>query len=258
MADEKDEAEGTTDDAAASSPKKKKLMLFGGGGLGVVAAAFVAATLAAPAKKEYKVFEGPWITPLTPEKVQVNLNGEGRKRFLVFTAEAYFEAYEEGYATARAADPTYLALMKDVALRVASRRTADEINSEVGNAAFREDLRLAIDPLLFPVQLGKTAGPTEQDPRSGLKLGTSSIRSNFRVPLYDGVLHVDAPARTLRLGRGQPVAFEGPDKDVRVEDENGRFVFIDVSRIEEDFQGEVLVGVHGRIRKVLLTDWAIQ
>ena len=258
MADEKENPEENVEDAAASSPKKKKLMLFGGGGLGVVAAAFIAATLAAPAKKEYKVFEGPWITPLTPEKVQVNLKGEGRKRFLIFQAEAYFEAYEEGYGAARAADPTYVALMKDVALRVASRRTSDEINSEVGNAAFREDLRLAVDPLLFPVQLGKTAGPADQDTRSGLKMGTSGIRSNFRVPLYDGVLHVDAPGGTIRLGRGQPAEFEGTEKDLRVEDEHGRFVFLDVSRIEEHFQGEVLIGVHGRIREILLTDWNTQ
>lgn len=258
MADEKENTEETTDDAAASSPKKKKLMLFGGGGLGVIAAAFIAASLAAPAKKEYKVFEGPWITPLTPDKVQVNLKGEGRKRFLIFQAEAYFEAYEEGYAAARAADPTYVALMKDVALRVASRRTSEEINSEVGNAAFREDLRLAVDPLLFPVQIGKTATPAEQDAKSGLKMGTSSIRSNFRVPLYDGALHLDVPGKSIRLGRGQPVTFEGTEKDLRVEDEHGRFVFLDMSRLQDGFQGEVLVGVHGRIREILLTDWNTQ
>lgn len=258
MADEKENTEETTDDAAESSPKKKKLMLFGGGGLGVVAAAFIAATLAAPAKKEYKVFEGPWIAALSPDKIQANLKGEGRKRFVIFTAQAYFESYEEQYGTARVADPTYLALMQDVALSVASRRTSDEINSEVGKAAFREDLRLAVDPLLFPVQLGKTASPADQDAKSGLKMGTSAIRSNFRVPLYDGTLHVDALAKTLRLGRGQPVEFEGIEKDLRVEDEHGRYVFIDVSRVKENFQGEVLVGVHGRIREILLTEWNTQ
>lgn len=258
MADDNENPEENEGGAPEGNPKKKKLMLFGGGGVAVIAAAFLTAALATPAKKEYKVFEGPWITPLTPEKIQVNLKGANRTRFQVFAAEAYFEAYDQQYALDRAIDPTYVALVKDMVVRVTSRRTIDEVDSEVGRTAFREDMRQSIDPLLFPVQVGKTATPADQDPRSGLKVGISSIRSNFRIPLYDGVLHVDEPGRTVRLGRGQPVPFEGTEKDLRVEDEHGRYVFLDVTRVNPGFQGEVMIGVHGRIREILLTEWNTQ
>lgn len=258
MAAQKESPDENEEGTAEGSPKKNKLMLFGGSTIAVIAAAFITATLAAPAKKEYKVFEGPWITPLTPQKIQVNLKGEDRVRFQVFVAEAYFEAYEQQYALDRAVDPAYVALVKDMVVRVSSRRTVEEINSEVGRTAFREDMRQSIDPLLFPVHVGKTATPSELDPRSGLKVGTSSIRSNFRIPLYDGVLHVDEPGKTIRLGRGQPVPFDGTEKDLRVEDEHGRYVFLDVSRLESGFRGEVPIGVHGRIREILLTEWNTQ
>jgi flagellar basal body-associated protein FliL len=243
---------------ATASPKKKKLMIFGGSSAGVIAAAFIAATLAAPSKREYKVFEGPWVASISPDNIQTNLKGENHKRFLVFAAEAYFEAYDEQYAAARVQDPAYLSLVKDVILQVSSRRTVDEVNSEVGKAAFREDLRQSIDPFLFPVQIGKTSTPADRESASGLKMGISAIRSNFRTPLYDGKLYLDVPAGTVRLGRGQPTRFDGTEKDLRVEDEHGRYVFLDVSRLTAGFEGEVMIGVHGKTREILLTHWTTQ
>jgi flagellar basal body-associated protein FliL len=209
---------------ATASPKKKKLIIFGGSSAGVIAAAFIAATLAAPSKREYKVFEGPWVASISPDNIQTNLKGENHKRFLVFAAEAYFEAYDEQYAAARVQDPAYLSLVKDVILQVSSRRTVDEVNSEVGKAAFREDLRQSIDPFLFPVQIGKTSTPADRESASGLKMGISAIRSNFRTPLYDGKLYLDVrgdraprtwPADPLRRHREGP-ARRGRARPLRV------------------------------------------
>jgi flagellar basal body-associated protein FliL len=243
---------------AAPANKKKKLLAIGGGGLGLVAAALMAALAATPKKEEYKTFEGLFVASLSPDKVTTNLSGDAQKRFCVFRAEAYFEAYDQQYALDRVMDPVYAALMKDVVLRISVRRTAQEINSDVGNAAFREDLRLSIDPLLFPVHVGETKTPADVDEASGLKMGISGIRSNFRGSLYDGQLVVDAGDHTLRLGRGQPVKFDGTEKDLRVEDENGRYVFLDVTRMTPGFSGIVKIGVHGRIREILFTEFNIQ
>ncbi|MEZ5977601.1 MAG: hypothetical protein R3F34_05215 [Planctomycetota bacterium] len=260
MAKDKEEPESENTEATpdAGSAKKKRLVKFGGGVLGLVAAAFITAVVAAPSKKEYKVFEGPFVASLCPGNVTVNLKGDGSTRFLAFEFEALYDAYDSAYVEQRVLDPIYLSLMKDVALTVGARRTAEEAKSEVGRAAFREELRQSVEPLLFPVQLGKTNNPAEQDPESGLKMGLSGYRSTFRGHLYDGKLHLDGPAHSIRLGRGRPVRFEGTEKDLRVEDENGRFVHVDVSHVEEDFAGDVMVGVHGRIREILFPTWNVQ
>jgi len=244
--------------AAAPGDKKKKLLVFGGGALGLVAAAFMVALSAVPKKEEYKTFEGMFVAPLSTDKVTTNLSGDGQKNFCVFRAEAYFEAYDQQYAIDRVADPVYVALMKDVVLRISTRRTEQELNSDVGNAAFREDLRQSIDPLLFPVHIGDTKSPIDADGTSGLRMGISGVRSNFRGSLFDGKLVVEGSPRTIRLGRGRPIEFEGDEKDLRIEDENGRYVFVDVSAMTESFTGTVKIGVHGRIREILFTEFNIQ
>lgn len=254
---DKDAQAAAATDAPAPN-KKKKFLFIGGGALGLVAAAMMAALSAVPKKEEYKTFEGMFVAPLSTDKVTTNLASGRQKNFCVFRAEAYFEAYDQQYALARVADPVYLALMKDVVLRISSRRTEVELNSDVGNAAFREDLRQSIDPLLFPVHIGDTHSLGEIDKVSGLRMGISGIRSNFRGSLYDGKLVIEDSPNTIRLGRGRPIEFEGDEKDLRVEDENGRYVFVDVSAMTEHFTGTVKVGVHGRIREILFTEFNIQ
>src|SRR5262245_16133212 len=138
-------------EAAAGGGKKSKALLLTLG-LSVVSGSLLAA-LAIPGKVEHEpVLEGPFVAQLSKESVQVNLAGENGKRYLVLGLNAEFFAYSEQYVAARLGtgagdsgghggkaegpDPLYTAMLKDTLLRLACRRTREQVEDPVQMEAF--------------------------------------------------------------------------------------------------------------------------
>ncbi|MEO0652374.1 MAG: flagellar basal body-associated FliL family protein [Planctomycetota bacterium] len=253
-----EDAEKTDDDAEGAGKSKKKLIGIVGGALGIVILAFVTTQAMAPKPPEYKQFAGDYVTPVTPTKITTNLRGGGGKRFLAVQMQANFEAYDEVYITERVADPVYMARIKDAVLAVSSRRTVDEVSDDTMRSILREELRRAVGPIMFPVHVGDAALPTELDSDSGIGPGDSLYASTYRTPLYDGKLFVDAPSGTLRLDDGAEYRFTGEETDLRVEDGAGKYVFLDLTELDPEFRGQVMIGTHGRVRELLFEDLVIQ
>ena len=252
------EAEDKTDEnAEEQEPKSKKGIFLGGGALALIAFAWLAASMAAPKKNEYKVFEGPYVTPISATEHTVNINDKNRKRFLLLKLNAVYEAYEEAYVTARVADLIYGARVTDAVLGIASRYDETIMNEEIGQT-FLAELKQAFDPILFPALVGKSMSPTEEDPESGLRLGASANRATLRGALYDHSLTVDADEKRLRLDEGPPILFEGTERDLRVENERGRSIYLDVTELKDGFAGRVRVGVHGRVINLLKEKFNVQ
>ena len=86
-----------------AAPQGKGKLLAIGGGITALALAFVAATFAVPAKEApLPTLAGPFVGPITPSKVQVNLN-DGRT-YLVLQLNLLHDAYSPDYLTQRASD----------------------------------------------------------------------------------------------------------------------------------------------------------
>lgn len=254
---ENEETEAKSEDRAPAAGGKKKLVLFGGGGLAIVALAFVAATMAMPKQGVEPVeFKGPFVAPLTEGKIQVNLAGS--KSFLIVNLNLNYEAVSESYFEGRNLDPVYVAELTDVLVATASSKTREDIEDPVNKPVFLEEIRRAVDPLLFPVHLGDTKSPADVDAASGLGPGLSARLGTFRAPFGERFLHVDAAKKTIRLGDGPDVVWTERDPDLELEDGAGATLFVDVSRVEEDFAGEVPIGVRGRVRRILWNEVLIQ
>ncbi|HVS18003.1 MAG TPA: hypothetical protein VMT18_05335 [Planctomycetota bacterium] len=252
-------ADETEQPASDSAPKKggKKALVFGGGGVAVLALAYMAALMALPSKNgEQPRLKGPFVAPLTETKVQVNLAGS--KSFLVVNFNLIYEAFEQGYYIKRSLDPVYTAELTDVLVEIASAKTREEVSDRVNKPVILEEIRQAVDPLLFPVHIGEGKDPAERDKLSGLAPGLSSRLATFRPVFGEHVLTVDAIARKLRLGEGPEVTWTDGQTDVRVENALGQTLFVDTSRVEPDFQGDVPIGVRGHIRRLLWNEVLIQ
>lgn len=254
MADAKDEKGAEAQ--AAAKPGKKKALIFGGGGVAVLGLAYMAALMALPSKTEEAKLQGPFVAPLTETKVQVNLSGS--KSFLVVNFNLIYEAFDQGYYVKRSLDPVYMAELTDVLVAIASAKTREEVSDRVNKPVILEEIRQAVDPLLFPVHLGEGEDPSAPDELSGLAPGLSSHVGTFRPVFGEHVLKVDAIARTLRLGDGPEVTWTEGQNDVRVESELGQTLFVDTSRAVPEFKGDVPVGVRGRIRRLLWNEVLIQ
>jgi flagellar basal body-associated protein FliL len=249
--------------AEGGGAKKKRL--------GVLAALAVAgacgalaAVVALPHKEPPKpVLEGPFVAHLSKENLQVNLAGENGKRYLVLSLNAEYFAYSETYVTARlgggkdgghggeaAEDPLYTAMLKDTLLRMAARKTREQVEDPVQMEAFLMELRAAVEPLLFPVCVGDAMGPQQADSKSGLRAGESVMESTLRGLLHDHALHVDAVRRTIRLDEGPAASFRGDERDLRVTGADGEFVHVNVAGLDPAFVGEVPVGAAGRVRRI--------
>jgi hypothetical protein len=237
--------------------KLKKKQILAGAAAGLIGLAYLASTLAAPKKADYKVFEGPFVAPVSAGEFTANLADKARKRFLLLKLNAVYEAFDDTYVPARQADPIYAALVSNVILDIASKYSDEIMNEEICKN-FLAELQRALDPVLFPVHVGASASPAAADPKSGLRLGTSADRSTLRASLYDHKLTLSAEEKKLRLDSGPPVQFEGDERDLRVENELGRVVFLDVTGLDPKFEGQVLVGVHGRLRELLKEKFNVQ
>lgn len=252
---EKAAAEPATTAATAG---KKKLFVAGGGVASLLALAWVLATLAVPSKPVYRTFDGPFMAALSSERVQANLAGENNKRFLVMSLNAMFDAYAEDYVAKRTADPVYQPLLIDAILGVTTSKTREEVHGPLAQETFREELRRAVEPIIFPLHVGDAESPHGADSESGVKPGLSAHRGTLRDPLEDRLLYVDAPMGRVRIGEGPEFAFSPGERDLRVVDERGLDTYLDLSDVVPEFRGQVKVGVHGRIRQLLFQEYLVQ
>jgi hypothetical protein len=261
----KDDPKAAAAEEGSTSGKKSKVLIIGLGLCCVLGGAL--ALVAIPKKVEHKhSLEGPFVAPLSKENLQVNLAGENGKRYLVLALNAEYFAYSESYVAARlggaaaasgghggepaVADPLYTAMLKDTLLRVAGRKTREQVEDPVQMEAFLMEVRSAVEPLFFPVCVGDSTSPQAADTMSGLLAGESVMESTFRGFLHEHALRVDAAHKTLRLDDGPETSFHGEERDLRVAATNGSTVFVNVVRLDPKFTGDVPIGVAGRVRRI--------
>jgi len=272
MADKKDDAkneapkaEGETAPAGAGAGKLLKLV--GGSALAAVALGWILATMAVPKRQEEapKHLDGPFVARLSKTDIQVNLSGESSKRYLVMMLNAEYMAYDEIYVNGRLGiggaaveDPLYTIQLKNALLGLATRRTREQVTDPVHIETFLEEARQLVEPVLFPIHLGDAHSPHHPDSRSGLRLGASNHESTLRGLLHEHAIHVDAQHHTLRFDEGAPVDYEKQDRDLKVVNQDGIEVWIDVTGLKPDFAGRVPIGVPGRLRKIYRESFLVQ
>jgi flagellar basal body-associated protein FliL len=259
--------EGATAVEAVAAPGmsgKKRGVLLGGGIAGVIALAWALALVAVPSgggrhdAAKHRI-AGPFVVEVSPSAgFQVNLAGDGGKHYLSLKLNVEVDAFEEGYAGARASQPLYQAKLTDAVLRTASQKTKGELDNAVGREVFRDELRLALDPVLFPVHVGDERAPENAHEASGLRPGRSIARSSLRGLFHEHALHVDAKRKSIRLDDGAEVLFHGDETDLFVADARGKGVHVDVSALHEDFAGAVPAGTFGRVRNVYFNNFLTQ
>ena len=254
MVEEQDEL----NEEAGGSPKSRKKLFAIGGVVGGLAVAFLAALMAVPKKRVDPVFDGPFVAPLTSEKIQVNLNDA--KGFLILNLNITYDAYKEKYFKARSEDLLAQAEIKDALVALASSKTREDVSDPVNKPVLMEEIRSAVDPLIFPVHVGagKNGAPTNPDKSSGLVSGLSSHLGTFRGEYEQHVLHVDAAEKTVRLDGGPIVSFTGGEADLEVPTGDDLLLYLDVTGLKGGFAGDVKVGVMGRVRRVLWNEVLIQ
>lgn len=255
--DEKVDAPQGVDGAAPPSSRRKGLLL-GGGVLGLVASAWILAMVAIPAPMEQRGFAGPFAAPIADQKIQVNLMGEGSKRFLIMSINALYDAYDEAYVAERKADPLYLPLLQDALIEIASRKSREQVTSTVEREVLKQEIEAAVDPILFPLHLGDARTPYAADRESGLRLGQSLYESTLRGPLGSHRIAVSSSQRSLTLDDGPAVEFQGTEHDLRLESASGEAVYVDLTALEEGFEGAVPLGVQGRVREVVFSEFLVQ
>lgn len=275
MADKKDEAKNDKQPAEGEAPKKSnKPMLFGGGAVAMIALGGILSMVAVPHKEEHKPhLEGPFVTKLSKSEIQVNLAGESSKRYLVMALNAEYFSYDESYVTGRlgagaagggehggaaSEDPLYIAMLKDVLLKLGATKTRDQVTDPVMIDAFLEDVRRVVEPVLFPIYIGDSHSPMHPDSKSGIRLGESIIDSKLRGLLHDHQLTVDSRKGTITFDDGAPVDFNGKERDLQLENKAGDTVWVDVSELKDGFSGEVPIGVPGKVRRIYRDSFLVQ
>jgi flagellar basal body-associated protein FliL len=241
--------------AAVPGPGKRKSLFMGGGVVGLVALAWALSLVAVPEGASHRRtapdIKGPFMADISPSAgFQVNLAGDGGKHYLSMNLKVEVDAFEESYATARATEPLYQAKLTDAVLRTASQKTKGELDSAVGREVFRDELRLALDPVLFPVHVGDEKRVEGRHEISGLRPGLSIASSTMRGFFYEHRLRLNAAAGTIALDDGRDTPFRGDESDLFVADARGKGVFLDLSGVRDDFVGEVRIGTFGRVRNV--------
>lgn len=248
-------AEGSSEEA---SPKGKKKLFVGGGIAAVIAAGAIAATMAIPSKETKRNYDGPFRHVLFEEQFHCNIHEEGRTRFLQMKPVAMFMSYDGNYLMTRMQDELYAPQVEQAVFRVASTKSLDEIYGEVNESTFGEELKDALDPVLFPVHIGDSRLPWDTDSTTGLRPGLSSDKATFRGRFDEHLLHVDGVEYQLWLDDGPKSDFDPGSLDVRVVSTGGDVIFVDTGGLEEGFTGEVKVGVQGQVRQIIPTGLMVQ
>ena len=268
MSEEKIPSEGAaeTPAPAAAAPKKpnsKRGLFLGGGVFGLIGLAWALSLVAVPSGGAHHEHEhhiaGPFMTDVSPSAgFQVNLAGDGGKHYLSLKINVEVDAFEEAYAGARAAQPLYQAKLTDAVLRTASQKTKGELDNAVGREVFRDELRLALDPVLFPVHVGDEHSPEAGHKESGVRFGRSISKSSLRGFFYEHALHIDAPEKTIRLDDGKELTYVGDEADLFIADARGKGVYVDLTAVHGEFVGSVSVGTFGRVRNVYFNTFLTQ
>ncbi|MBK8180391.1 MAG: hypothetical protein IPK67_16160 [Planctomycetes bacterium] len=280
MADKKEakDAKGAKDgkDAAAepAASSKKKGLIFGAGGVvAALALAFAASLMAVPKKEHVHHLEGPFVAKLSKDQIQANLARAGGKRYVAMLLQAEYYAYSEAYVQGRlgggggggghgggagAEDPLYLAMLKDALLTVAGTKTAEEITDTAMVDVFLEEVREAVDPVLFPVYIGDATTPYQPDKQSGLKVGEDHMRSTMRGLLHEHAIKLDGPGKTIALDGGSAVPFTERDRNLKLINPAGEYVYVDCTLVNPKFSGSVPVGVPGRVRRIFKDSLLVQ
>jgi hypothetical protein len=273
MAENKEEKKDDQAAAAQAEASKKRMVVIGGA-VGAVLLGGIVSVMAIPKKKvERHLLDGPFVSKLSKNEIQVNLAGEGSKRYLAMELNVEYFAYEESYVTHRlgtggaggghddkagSGDPLYLAMLQDSLLQIASRKTRDQVTDPVQIEAFLEEVRVAVDPLLFPVCVGDSHGQTTPDTKSGLRAGESIDESTFRGMLHEHHVEVDATKHTLRLDDGPTVQYQGTERDLMLDNGHKQVVYLDVTGIDPEFVGRVPIGIAGKVRRIYRDKFLVQ
>ncbi len=255
MADKEEPVE-ESGEQAEKKPRKKGIVL-GGGIVGLIGVAYMLFLMAVPGVVSEKPFGKPQVLDLTAEKIQVNLIGPG-KSYLSMGLRCEYRSYDDDAVASRALEPNFLAYQQDTILRVSRQKTKAELEDKVGLETFSEELRVALNPLLFPIQIGDAGDHFTADSVSGLRVGESIAESTMCDGIQRHVLHVDAPQKTLTLDDGPAVVFDGTEDDLLLEDGKGRTFFVNVADVIPSFVGDVRVSTQGSMRRRLLVDFVVQ
>lgn len=247
--DEKTEAsEETAEEEQA--PKSKKGIVMGGGIVGLIAAAYIVSMVALPGASKPPPFDGPFITELSAGEVQVNLKGAEGRRYLVMSLKAEYEGYDEAYVAGRVVDPVYMAKLDHALISIGRQKTMEDVSDSVGEETFVEEVRVAVDPLLFPVHVGNPSSFLQGDGTSGLGPGRSAERSTMRGGYKAHAVHIDALKGTIALDDGPVVDFDHTEQDLMLSDASGLNVYVDTTEVDVEFVGDVNVGTFGRVRAI--------
>lgn len=258
MATEEDK-QGEETEAENAAPKKSKKGLFLGGGIvGLVATGYILSMMAIPSVEEARAFDGPFVVPLATDQVQVNLSGEGGKRFLVMSLKAEYVAYDEPYAMSRVTDVLYNAKLQDALIAVARQKSKSDLDDTVGQDVFKGEIRDAVNPLLFPVHVGNEASAVLPHEESGLAPGDSNDDATMRGGFFSHTLTVDGERKTIQLDDGPELVFEGNETDLVVQGPDGSWISVDVTGVDEEFAGTVHVGVFGLVRGIYFDKFLVQ
>lgn len=240
----------------AAAGKKKKIFAIGGivGGLAV---AFMAAMFAVPKPPPPKQqLGGPFVGAVTPSKVQVNLS-DGRS-FLVLELNLLYEAYSADYLATRTSDPVCQAEIRDALVAICSSKSRNDVSDKVNKPVFLEEIRHALEPLLFPIHVGEGLAATEADPASGLMAGESMPKSSFKGLFEDHLITLDTVQKKLGVEGGAEVTYTGEERDLEFKITDTDSLYFDVTRLKEGFVGPVRVGIKGRTKRVLWNEILIQ
>ncbi len=259
MADEETidapDEEGAATEEGGKKKSKGNIKLLGGV-IGLIGAGTILAVMAMPKTAKTPTFVGPAMHVFLPDADMVgNPLDDNFSRYIKFKPSCSYMAYDLAYPEARRQDPHYETILKQAMQFTISQYRIDEVMAGANRDAFAAALEDVAEPILFPVHLGMTMSPYDPDEESGLRLGDSQDREgSFRGPFYDHVLKVDAPKKTLQLDDGPEVSFTGNEYDLLVEAEDGTKLYVDVLNLDENFEGEVNVGIMGRIRRMFTGD----
>ena len=259
-----------------AAKKSKAPVLFGGGALAMIALGYILSLMAVPVKEApAPELDGPFVVSLSKGDIQVNLAGEGNKRYLVMKLQAEYFAYDQDYVAGRLGvavahagggghgeapveDPIYTAQLKNSLLKLGSTKTRDQVTDPALIDGFLEDVRTVVDPILFPVYIGDSHSPHEPDKLSGLKVGDSSSEAEFRGLLHEHELEVDGSRKRMRLDDGPWAEYTGRERDLQLQTAQGQRVFVNVTELKPEFEGKVAIGVPGRVRAIYRESLLVQ
>ena len=84
------------------------------------------------------------------------------------------------------------------------------------------------------------------------------MRSTMRGLLHEHELKVDGSARTIALDDGTAIPFTDRDRNLKVINQAGEFVYLDCTGFVSGFRGSVPVGVPGRVRRIFKDSLLVQ